>query len=62
MGTITLFQGERAVFLREQANQMYSVYTYFNAKTITELPLTTLGTLLFIVIIYWGVGFTSTAE
>ena len=62
MGTITLFQGERTVFLREQANKMYNVYTYFNAKTMTELPLTTLAPLIFCIITYWGIGFTNTAE
>lgn len=42
MGTIGLFQNERPVFLREQANKMYDVGIYFNAKTLTELPLTML--------------------
>ncbi len=62
MGTIGLFQTERPVFLREQANNMYSVSAYFNAKTLTEVPLTTLTPLLYTIIVYFGMGFTVTAE
>ena len=62
MGTIGLFQQERPVFLREQANKMYDVSIYFNAKTLTELPLTVLQPLIVTIIIYWGIGLTSTAE
>ena len=29
MGTILTFQAERPVFLREQANKMYSVSAYY---------------------------------
>jgi len=62
MGTIGLFQQERPVFLREQANKMYDVGIYFNAKTLTELPLTMLQPLITTIIIYWGIGLTSSAE
>jgi ABC-type multidrug transport system permease subunit len=62
MGTIGLFQNERPVFLREQANNMYSVSAYFNAKTLTEVPLTTLTPLLYTIIVYFGMGFTVTAS
>lgn len=62
MGTIGLFQNERPVFLREQANNMYSVSAYFNAKTLTEVPLTTFTPLLYTIIVYFGMGFTVTAE
>jgi len=62
MGTIGLFQGERPVFLREQANRMYGVVAYFNAKTLAELPITTANPLLFCCVIYFGMGFTATAS
>lgn len=57
MGTIGLFQNERPVFLREQANRMYSVAIYFNAKTLTEMPLTALTPMLYSLIVYFGMGF-----
>jgi len=40
---------------------MYDVWLYFNAKTLTELPLTALQPLIVTIIYYWGVGLTSTA-
>lgn len=62
LGTIGIFQEERPVFLREQANSMYSVFAYFNSKTLTELPVTTLTPMLQTIIVYFGMGFTVTAE
>ena len=61
-GTIGLFQQERPIFLRDQANQMYSVSAYFNAKTLTEIPITTLTPFLYASIVYVGIGYTSTAH
>jgi len=62
MGTIGLFQSERPVFLREQANSMYSVGAYFNAKTLTEIPLTSLTPMIYTIIVYFGIGYTCTAQ
>jgi hypothetical protein len=58
MGTIGLFQGERPVFLREQANRMYGVVAYFNAKTLAELPMTSICPFFYSLIIYFGMGFS----
>jgi hypothetical protein len=41
---------------------MYDVAIYFNAKTLTELPLTTLQPLIVTIILYWGIGLTNTAS
>jgi hypothetical protein len=41
---------------------MYSITAYFNAKTLTELPLTSLTPMLYVIIVYFGIGFTVTAE
>jgi len=62
MGTIGLFQMERAVFLREQSSAMYDVFPYFNAKTLAEMPLLTITPLIFTIIVYFGVGFNWTVE
>ena len=60
MGTIITFQAERPVFLREQANNMYSVGTYYLAKTIVETPVLLISPMVFSVIVYFGVGLTVT--
>lgn len=39
LSTILTFQGERGVFLREQANNMYSVGAYYWARVIIDIPL-----------------------
>ena len=36
---ILVFQAERPVFLREQANKMYGVFPYFMAKTLMDTPM-----------------------
>lgn len=36
--SILVFQSERPVFLREQSNRMYSVFSYYLAKSIMDLP------------------------
>ena len=37
-GSLLTFQLEREVFLREQANKMYSPSAYFLSKNLVELP------------------------
>jgi len=41
---------------------MYSVWAYFNAKTLTEAPLTAITPLLYTIIVYFGMGFTVTGN
>ena len=60
MGTIITFQPERPVFLREQANNMYSVGIYYLAKTLIETPVLLLTPMVFAVITYFGIGLTVT--
>lgn len=57
-GSILAFQLERDVFLREQANQLYSPYCYFLAKNLIEFPFACLTPLLEMLVMYWGVGYT----
>ena len=61
MGTILTFQGERPVFLREQANQMYTVGAYYMAKIMIETPVLLLTPMIYSLIVYFGVGTTITA-
>ena len=59
-GTLLTFQSERPVFLREQANNMYSVGTYYLAKTLVETPVLLLTPIVFAVVVYFGIGLTIT--
>ena len=60
-GTILTFQNERPVFLREQANKMYSVSAYYMAKIVAEIPILTFTPMLFSCIIYFKIGLSITA-
>lgn len=62
MGTIIIFQVERPVFLREQANKMYSVTAYYLAKVLADLPLQLITPIVFTVIVYFGIGMTIEAS
>jgi len=56
-GVILVFQMERPVFLREQANKMYGVFPYYMSKMLIEVPSLFLGPLTLQLIIYWALGF-----
>ena len=62
MGTIIIFQIERPVFLREQANKMYSVTAYYLAKVLADLPVQLITPIVFTVIVYFGIGMTIEAS
>jgi len=51
---ILVFQGERAVFLREQANKMYSVFPYFMAKTLMDTPMLLFTPMVATILTYFG--------
>eukprot|EP00357_Protocruzia_adherens_P017121 CAMPEP_0115022330 /NCGR_PEP_ID=MMETSP0216-20121206/31477_1 /TAXON_ID=223996 /ORGANISM="Protocruzia adherens, Strain Boccale" /LENGTH=688 /DNA_ID=CAMNT_0002394975 /DNA_START=150 /DNA_END=2216 /DNA_ORIENTATION=- len=57
---IVTFPIERAVFLRERANDMYSVGAYFWAKNVIELPFSTIFPVLFVCIFYYTIGLSAT--
>jgi ABC-type multidrug transport system permease subunit len=61
MGCLLVFQEERPIFLREQANKMYNVGPYFLAKVSLELPVQIFTPMLWTVIVYFGCGFSLTA-
>lgn len=61
MGILLVFQEERPVFLREQANKMYKVAPYYMAKIIAELPIQCLTPMIYLIITYFGIGMTVTA-
>ena len=57
--TILIFQNERAVFMREKANQLYGLFPYYLVKNIQELPFTIILPFVQLLLIYWGVGFST---
>ncbi|CDW76556.1 abc transporter family protein [Stylonychia lemnae] len=61
MSCLLIFQEERPIFLREQANKIYNVGPYFLAKVSLELPAQIITPMLWTVIIYFGCGFALTA-
>lgn len=62
MPTILTFQGERPVFLREQANKMYNVLPYYLAKVLIDIPVVALVSMIFSCTTYFGIGMTITAN
>jgi ABC-type multidrug transport system permease subunit len=58
MNTVLAFQGERPVFLREQADKMYSVSAYYLARLIIDTPVSAVLPFLFSLIVYFKIGFT----
>lgn len=61
-GSVLTFQLERAVFLREQANNMYSPYTYFMAKNIIETPVAVLTPMIQLLVMFWGIKYINFLE
>lgn len=51
-----LVPAERAVVMREQFEQGYSLSAYYVAKTASELPFEQVYPLIFVSIAYWMIG------
>ena len=60
--SILVLQAERPVFLRENANKMYSEVAYFFAKQVTELPILCITPILATVIIYFSLDLAMDVE
>ena len=61
MGVVFIFPSERAVFLRESVRGIYNAPEYFVAKSLTEIPFQMFFSSMMISIIYFIIGFHSTA-
>lgn len=53
---IMVFPEERVIFLRDYANKLYGIITYYLTKNIVETPIILVNTFIFGCIIYHGVG------
>ena len=56
------FQIERPVFLREYANQMYSIGPYYITKMVVEFPILFINPMILNLLTYWCVGLKDTAN
>ncbi|CAG9327735.1 unnamed protein product [Blepharisma stoltei] len=50
------FPSERPLFLKESGQGLYDSFSYFIAKSLTELPNLVIAVLLECLIVYWAVG------
>ena len=58
-GSVLTFQLERDVFLREQANNLYSPGAYFLAKNMIETPVALLTPMVQLLVMYWGLDYVN---
>jgi len=61
IAAVTVFQRERTLLSRERAKKMYTVSSYFLAKTISDMTNNVLLPLLYSMVVYWTAGFRPTA-
>ena len=59
---LLVFQKERPVFLREQANKMYGVKPYFTAKVLMDTPILVIAPLLAVTILYFFLDLQTSAK
>ncbi|GMT22600.1 hypothetical protein PFISCL1PPCAC_13897, partial [Pristionchus fissidentatus] len=58
-GIITFLPQDYPLVVREYHDGLYSVFSYFVAKSLSYVPLFTLDGLVMVLICYWMVGFSS---
>lgn len=55
-GSISIFSGEKALFLRERSNKAYGVGPYYWSKSIAEIPFQILYPTIGTAIVYYAIG------
>ena len=55
--TVIVFQGEKPVFIRERAANMYDIWIYATTKMIAEIPIMLLVPLMLVSVVYPAIGF-----
>ena len=61
IAAVTVFQRERTLLSRERSKKMYTVSSYFLAKTISDMTNNVLLPLLYSMVVYWTAGFRASA-
>lgn len=59
MSVVLSFPSERAVFLREQSSNMYSVTAYYLGRSTTKIPFAILFPAIMSAICYYIIGFNN---
>jgi len=55
--TVIVFQGEKPVFVRERAGNMYDIWVYATTKMIAEIPIMLLVPMMLLIFVYPSIGF-----
>lgn len=55
--TVIIFQGEKPIFVRERAANMYDIWVYATTKMFAEIPIMLFNPLLLLVLVYFAIGF-----
>lgn len=55
--TVIIFQGEKPIFIRERAGNMYDIWVYATTKMFAEIPIMLFNPALLLVLIYFAIGF-----
>jgi ATP-binding cassette subfamily G (WHITE) protein 2 len=60
--SVSKFPSQKAIIKRERASGSYRSSSAFLAKFVASLPLLIIGTTIFVVPVYWTIGFQATAS
>jgi ABC-type multidrug transport system permease subunit len=55
--TVIVFQGEKPVFVRERASNMYDIWVYATTKMFAEIPIMLLVPMMLLVLVYPSIGY-----
>lgn len=55
--TVIVFQGEKPVYMRERASNMYDIWVYATTKWIAEIPIGLFVPFLLNSLMYFAVGY-----
>jgi ABC-type multidrug transport system permease subunit len=59
--TVIVFQGEKPIFVRERASNMYDIWVYATTKMFAEIPIMLLTPAILVLAIYFTIGFVDSA-
>ena len=60
--TVIVFQGEKPVFIRERAGNMYDVWVYATTKMIAEIPIMLITPFILCLLVYFSIGYQDLAS
>jgi hypothetical protein len=55
--TVIIFQGEKPIFVRERAGNMYDIWVYATTKMFAEIPIMLIAPGILLILMYWVIGF-----